>query len=133
MARFVRHGYGTDRLDYMKIVAWLLGALGWLLVVILRELAGELLGEAAYAVTAPVRRPVWRAFVNARWPWPLLVVSGLGAAGSAGGLWLFKHYEDGWRAGAGVTLFLAGAFVALIAPFVWRDARRVRAQQRPRR
>ena len=114
----------------MKILAWLLGALGWLLLTILRELLGELFGEAAHAVTEPIRRPVWRAFVHARWPWPLLLVSGLGAIGSAGGLWLFKHYEHGWRAGAGVTLFLAGAFVALIAPLVLRDARRVRAQQR---
>jgi hypothetical protein len=103
----------------MKILAWLLGALGWLLLAILRELLGELIGEATHAVAEPVRRPVWRAFVRARWPWPLLVVASLGASGSAGGLWLFKHYEQGWRAGAGVTLFLAGAFVALIAPLVW--------------
>ena len=114
----------------MKILGWLLGALGWLLLVILRELLGALVGETACAVSAPVRRPIWRAFVQARWPWPPLLVAGLGTAGSAGGLWAFKHHEQGWLATAGLALFLGGAFVALIAPLVWRDARRVRESER---
>ena len=112
----------------MKALVWTLAALGSLLLWLLWELLSALFGEAAWTATEPVRRPVWRAFVRARWPWPLLLVAGVGGVASVGGLWAFKHSAEGWRAGAGLTLFLGGAFVALTAPFVWRDARQVRAR-----
>ena len=105
---------------FAALVAWLC----WLLV-------GELLGEIFWAATAPMRRPIRAAFIAARWPWPLLCLLGIGAVSAVGGLWIMRD-DRGLFSSLGVVLFLGGSGVALLAPLLWRDSRRVRSGGPPR-
>jgi hypothetical protein len=94
----------------VAVVAWL----AWHLV---RDVLGEMFGYAL----RPVTRPLWRAVVRARSPWPL-VLGLLGGAGAAvAGLGLM-HHED-WRGVAGGLLFFGGVGLALLSPLLWRDAK----------
>ena len=111
------------------MIKWLLGAIGAFFVWLAWELVGAAIGEIAWAVTAPVRRPIWRAFVQARWPWPLLVMLFGGSSVSIAGLGLAHMYETRWQAGVGVGLFLVGAFFAVGGGYLWRDAQRERAER----
>ena len=116
----------------MPIIKWLLGAIGACFVWLFWEIVGDAIGEIVWAVTAPVRRPIWRAFVRARWPWPLLLMLVGGALVSIGGMGLVHQYESGWRAGVGMGLFLVGAFFAVGGGYLWRDARRERVTREAR-
>ena len=91
-------------------------------------MVAELLGEAVRAVTAPLWMPLWRIFVAASWPWPLLLVMMVGMAAAVYGTW--GLLEVRWEQPVGMWLFLGGSAVVLVAPFYWRDARRERFRRR---
>jgi len=103
---------------------WLLGIVGAGLAWLARELIGEMLGEAAWFASGPVRRPVWKAFATASWPWPLAVMMLVGAGAAVLGLQELRPELARWRNAVGLLAFLGGCGVALFAPFLWRDARR---------
>ena len=98
----------------LVLVGGILAWLGWHLF---HELAGELLE----VLLRPITRPLWRAIVRARWPWPLLIGLLGGVAGM--GVGIASMGSLGWRGSAGVILFFSGAALALMAPLLWRDAR----------
>jgi len=88
----------------------------------------ELLGGALRHLTAPLWMPLWRLFVAASWPWPLILVLTVGALAAAYGM--AGLIEARWQELVGVWLFLGGCAVMLVAPFYWRDARRERSKRR---
>ena len=88
------------------------------------ELLGGMVMDLGWAATAPVRRPIWRAFVTASWPWPLILMMAGGAASAWFGLQELRPELAAWRNGVGMVAFFAGCAIALSAPFLWRDARR---------
>ena len=112
----------------MKIVAWLLHVFGAAIAWLLCSMVAELLGEALRALTAPLWMPLWRLFVTASWPWPLLLVLMSGGAAAVYGMW--GLLEARWQEPFGVWLFLGGAAVMLVTPFYWRDARQERSRRR---
>ena len=112
----------------MRIISWLLhafcAAIAWLLC----SMIAELLGGALRHLTAPLWMPLWRLFVAASWPWPLILVLTVGALAAAYGM--AGLIEARWQELVGVWLFLGGCAVMLVAPFYWRDARRERSKRR---
>jgi hypothetical protein len=92
------------------------------------HLLGDVIGEAAGYALRPITRPVWRAIVVARWPWPLFAMLALGGGAFVGGLVLIASPE--WPATVGGILFFGGAGLTLFAPLLWRDAKREAAQAR---
>lgn len=112
----------------MKLLGPVVGFLGCMLLWALGEAVTELLGDSASGGVAPAWRPVWRAFLRARWPWPAVVMAALGVAGVIAGFRLHGRYDADWRGVAGLALFFVGGVVAAVAPFLWRDARRARAR-----
>jgi hypothetical protein len=99
---------------------------------ILAWLGWEVLHEAAAGRIAnllrPVTRPIWHAFVVARWPWPLLIALPLGVAGMLEGYSLLSSAT--WRADAGLELFFGGAGLSLLTLIVWSESRRNAAMTR---
>ena len=113
----------------LHTVIGLIGAgLAWLAW----EFASDALGEVFWWATGPIRRPIWRAFVTASWPWPMLVQMFVGAAAAYVGLTQLNPELPRWRGASGVVAFLGGCGIALVAPLVWRDARRQRADESSR-
>jgi len=111
----------------MTTIHWILGALGTLGLWILWEFIGSIIAEALWLLTAPFRRAIWHVLLDARWPWPLLLLGGAGAGVFSLGLLLMAQSStNSWTGVVGVALFFAGAFLGLISPLLWRDARRVR-------
>ena len=92
------------------LFAWL----GW-------EILHEAVGERIVELLRPVLRPIWRAFVLARWPWPLLIVLPLGVAGVFEG---YSLLSSPTRGGAGLALFFGGAGVSILTLIVWSETRR---------
>jgi hypothetical protein len=113
----------------VKLLGAALGFLGCMLLWALAEALSDLLGDAASAAVAPAWRPVWRMFLRSRWPWPALLMAALGVAGVIAGFRLHERYDPGWRGVAALLLYFVGGAVAVVAPFLWRDARRVRARE----
>src|SRR5262245_37340961 len=107
-----------------NLLSWILGAAGLILCWLLWELIAALVGDAAWEATSPLRRPIWRAFVSASWPWPLLALLAIGAAAVAAGLSVLGDLRR--EGSVGIGLLLSGAAVMLIGPLLWRDARRER-------
>jgi hypothetical protein len=64
------------------LLSWALGGaalvLGWVACQLIAQLAGEVLWELA----GPLRRRTWRLVAAVRWPWPVLLLSGIGVARS---------------------------------------------------
>ena len=83
---------------------------------------------ALWEVTGPLRRPIWRVFVAASWPWPLVLMLGIGATAVASGLVILSDLSR--ERPLGLWLLLGGAAIMLVSPFLWRDARRERAGYR---
>ena len=106
------------------LVSWVLGGAGVVLGALVCQMVADLVGEAIWEVTGPLRRPIWRVFMVASWWWPLLVMLGIGAAAIVSGLLVLSDLSR--ERPAGIWLFLGGAAVMLISPFLWRDARRDR-------
>ena len=109
---------------HTSMIHWLLGAVGAFFAWLAWEIIGDAIAEIFSLITAPVRRPLWRAFGRARWPWPLLLMLVGGGAVSVLGLSLTRLEEGGWRSGLGLILFLVGAIFAVSSGYLWRDARR---------
>lgn len=86
------------------------------------HLAGDMIAEAVGYLLRPITRPIWRSFVRARWPWPLLAMLCFGGAATAAALRLMS--ETGWRGMSSIPLFFAGVGLTLFAPILWRDAKR---------
>ena len=106
------------------IVGLVVAGLAWLAW----ELVGEIAGEAFVIAAAPITRPIWRAFVAASWPWPLLLLVGVGG-GAAWLGWLQANPELAtWRRVSGLTAFLGGCIILLLAPFIWAAAQRDREE-----
>ena len=106
------------------LISWVAAGAGLFFCWLLWELIATFIGEAAWEAAGPLRRPIWRMFVSASWPWPLLALLGCGAAVVAVGLWLLNDLSrEGFE---GVGLLLSGVAVVLISPLLWRDARRDR-------
>src|SRR5262245_2037652 len=103
---------------------WLLIPLGACLAWLLRELLSHIIGEALWTATGLARRPIWAAFVRARFAWPLWLMLGIGLAAVLLSLRLLQ--SDGWTGLLGFSLFIGGTGLALLAPLIWRDARRAR-------
>lgn len=116
----------------MKLLGAVLGFLGCMLLWALAEAVSELLGDAASAAVAPARRRVWRAFVRARWHWPLLLVATLGVVGLVAGYRLRDRFGPDWRGDAGLLVYFAGGVGAAAAAFLWRHARRARGREAAR-
>ena len=110
------------------LVSWILAGVGLILGWLLCQMVVDLAGEVLWAVTGPLRRPIWRLFVAASWPWPLLMMLGIGAAAVVAGLILLSDLSR--ERPLGIWLSLGGAAIMLVSPFLWRDARRERVGQR---
>jgi hypothetical protein len=106
------------------LVSWLVGAAGLFLGWLLCQLVIDLVGEAMWEVTGPFRRPIWRVFVAASWPWPLFLLLGIGGAAFIAGLVVLSDLSQ--EHPLGLWLVLGGAAIMLVSPFLWRDARRER-------
>ena len=107
------------------IAALLIAGLAWLA----REVVGEALGMAASGTTRPLRVRVWRACVEASWPWPLLLILVCGVGAAAVG-WSQVNVElPDWRRLLGLAAFMSGAGIILFGVLFWRDARRERERQ----
>lgn len=85
------------------------------------EIFGEAVVEASRVLLRPVTRPIWRAFVMARWPWPLLLGLPLGVAGLVEGYSLLSSPNWG---GTGLSLFFVGAGAFLCTLILWYESRR---------
>lgn len=109
----------------MKLMIAGLVLLGSMLLRALAEMLAEVVGDAAIVAVTPWWRRRWQAVVRARWHWPLLLITALGAAGLVAGSRL--HELPDWRGDAGAMVFIAGGAVAAVAFILWRDARRARA------
>ncbi|HKN67031.1 MAG TPA: hypothetical protein VJW73_12190 [Gemmatimonadaceae bacterium] len=105
---------------------WLLGVIGAVLAWLAWAIMFDALGEAAWFASGPIRRSVWNRFVAASWPWPLALLMLVGAGAAFLGLQELRPGLAQWRKLAGISAFLGGCGVALVAPFIWRDARRKR-------
>ena len=116
----------------MKLLGAVLGFFGCMLLWALAEGVSELLADAADAAVAPARRRVWRAFVRARWHWPLLLIATLGIVGLVAGYRLHDQFGPDWRGDAGLLVYFAGGVGAAVAAFLWRHARRARAREAAR-
>lgn len=92
----------------------LLTSLGW-------EVFFEAAGERLARLLRPVTRPVWHAFVVARWPLPLIIVLPLGMATMLQGYSLLSSPS---RADAGLAMFFGGALVSLLSLILWSESRR---------
>lgn len=84
------------------------------------EIFGEAAVEATRVVLRPVTRPTCRAFVMARWPWPLLLGLPLGVAGVVEGFSLLSY--PNWS-DTGLLLFFGGAGVFLCTLILWYETR----------
>jgi hypothetical protein len=109
-------------------VSWGIGGAGVLLGWLLCQLIADLVGEIVWGITGPLRRPIWRVFVAATWPWPLLMMLGIGAAAVIVGIVILIDLTR--EHPLGLWFLLGGAGVMLVSPFVWRDARRESAGHR---
>lgn len=89
----------------MNLVGAVLACLACMLLWALAEALAELLGNATSKAAAPAWRPLWRMFVRARWPWPALVMTALGAGGVVAGDSIHERPDADWRGGAGVLLY----------------------------
>jgi|SRR5215467_7313822 len=113
-----------------ELASWILGGVGLVVSWLLCQMLADLVGEAAREITGPLRRPIWRVFVAASWPWPLLVMLGIGAATVIGALVVLSDLSR--ERPLGIWLLLGGAAIMLVSPFLWRDSRRERAGYRCR-
>ena len=120
----VLHGYEPS------VLHGLFAALGaffvWLVWEIVGGIIGDILVEVGWAATGPVRRPIWRAYVTASWPWPLFLSLAIAFGIIGGSLSLMEPGSNNWQFGAAVLDLIGGAWLALLAPLLWRDARRQR-------
>ena len=111
----------------MVSVNWLVTALGGVLLYVIAEVAAEFFFDVA---TTPIRRPIWTAFIRARWPWPAALMVSFGVACSVAGAQLSQRPNaPKWAELVGVYLFIGGALVVLAAPALWFEARKRGAQQ----
>jgi hypothetical protein len=110
------------------LVSWILGGAGLVLGWLLCQMVIDLVGEAVWAVTGPLRRPIWRIFVDASWPWPLLMMLGVGAAAIVTGLVILSDLSR--ERPLGLWFLFGGAAIMLVSPFLWRDARQERVGRR---
>jgi hypothetical protein len=110
------------------IASWIFGGAGVIIGWLLCQLIADLVGEAVWEITGPLRRPIWRVFVAASWPWPLLMMLGIGGAAVIAGLVVLSDLTR--ERPLGLWLLLGGAGVMLVSPFLWRDARRERVGHR---
>jgi hypothetical protein len=92
----------------------ILASLGW-------EVFFEAAGERLARLLRPVTRPIWHAFVGARWPWPLVIVLPLGVATMLQG---YSHLSSPTRADAALAMFFGGALMSLLSLILWSESRR---------
>jgi hypothetical protein len=111
-----------------ELPSWILGGAGLVVSWLLCQMVADLAGEAVREITGPLRRPIWRVFVAASWPWPLLVMLGIGAAAIIAALVALSDLSR--ERPLCIWLLLGGAAIMLVSPFLWRDARRERAGHR---
>ena len=113
-----------------ELASWILGGAGLIVSWLLCQMVADLVGEAVWEITGPLRRPIWRIFVAASWPWPLLVMLGIGVAAVIAALVVLSDLNR--ERPLGIWLLLVGAAIMLVSPFLWRDARRERVGHRRR-
>jgi len=113
----------------MKLLGAILGFLGCMLLWALADAVSEALWEAADAAIAPARRRVWRAFVRARWHWPLLLMATLGFVGLVAGYRLHDRFDTDWRGYVGLFMYLAGGVGGAVAALLCWHARRARMRE----
>jgi len=111
-----------------ELASWVLGGVGLVIGWLLCQMVVDLVGEAIWEVSGPLRRPIWRVFVAASWPWLLLTMLGIGAATVMLGLVVLSDLSR--ERPLGMWLLVGGAAILLVSPFLWRDARRERASRR---
>ena len=111
-----------------ELASRFLGGVGLVVGWLLCQMLADLVGKAVWEITGPLRRPIWRVFVAASWPWPLLVMLGIGAATVIGALVVLSDLSR--ERPLGIWLLLGGAAIMLVSPFLWRDTRRERAGHR---
>jgi hypothetical protein len=87
---------------FSTLLAGALATGAWLAWHILGDIVGEALG-----LFRPVTRPLWRAMVEARSPWPLFAMLAIGFGTAVAGLRLMGHTD--WSATVGALLFFGGA------------------------
>ena len=111
----------------MDAIHWILGTLGAFGLWLLWAFLGNDVAEVLWLLATPLRRALWHVLVNARWPWPLLLLIGIGTSLFSLGLALMARSAAApWKGAAGLVLFFVGAAVGLMSPLLWRDARRAR-------
>ena len=104
---------------------WIVTGLGGVLLYLIGEIVADLFVHAAAIATSPIRRPIWNAFMRARWPWPAALVAAFGIACSFAGTQLLQRPNAStWAQSVGLYLFLGGALVVLAAPALWLEARK---------
>jgi hypothetical protein len=91
------------------------------------EVLYEVLGERIFNLLRPVTRPIWRAFVVARWPWPLVIALPLGVTSVYNGYSLLSSPA---HADAGFALFFGGDGVCILTLILWSETRREAALTR---
>jgi hypothetical protein len=101
----------------------MLSAIGEIFASLDWEVFFEAVGQRILRLLRPVTRPIWRAFVAARWPWPLLVVLPLGVASM---LKAYTLLSSPAGADAGLALFFGSAGVSLLTLILWSETRRER-------
>jgi len=104
----------------------ILAALGAFCVWAASEFVGEMFGELVAWATGPLRRPLWNLYRTASWAWPLYVTMAIALTTAVVGYWSLDPDVATWKRIAGLVACFGGAIASLLAPFVWRDARRTR-------
>jgi hypothetical protein len=122
-----QRSHPTFDVPHLPMLHTILGLLGAALAWLAWEFLGDIVGEVSSLATGPIRRPIWRMFVTAAWPWPLLLMMFLGAGAAAFGLLQLRNDVSSWRKTVALIAVLGGFAFVLLAPFIWRDARRERA------
>jgi hypothetical protein len=104
-----------------------LSAIGEIFASLGGEVFFEAVGQRIVRLLRPVTRPIWRAFVVARWPWPLLIVLPLGVASM---LKAYALLSSPVLADAGLAMFFGSASVSLLTLILWSETRRERRSTR---
>jgi hypothetical protein len=104
-----------------------LSAIGEIFASLGGEVFFEAVGQRIVRLLRPVTRPIWRAFVVARWPWPLLIVLPLGVASM---LKAYALLSSPVLADAGLAMFFGSDSVSLLTLILWSETRRERRSTR---